>query len=117
MFSMIRDDVEDTAFWRGGIITKGGKAELSFTLPDNLTTWVIDVIGITKDTRLGTTRKTFITSKDLVIEPNPPLFMTLGDSIDIPVKAIVAPDALRKGEKITGSASIKNAQGETIELG
>lgn len=117
MFSMIRDDLEDTAFWRWWVITKDGKAELTFVLPDNLTTWVADVIGITKDTRLGTARKTFISTKDLVIEPNPPQFMTLGDTIDLPVKIIVSPSSLKKNKKISGSAKITNAQWEIINLG
>jgi uncharacterized protein YfaS (alpha-2-macroglobulin family) len=116
MFSMIRDDLADTAFWRWWEMTKDGKLELSFTLPDNLTTWVIDVVGITKDTRLGTTRKTFISSKDLVIEPNPPQFFTLGDKIDVPVKIIVSPKAYSKWEKVSWSAKLTNDIWDIIEL-
>ncbi|MBP6256718.1 hypothetical protein KA405_03170 [Patescibacteria group bacterium] len=52
MFSFIRDDLKDAAFWSGAIYTVDGKATVSFTAPDNITTWLVDVIGITKETQL-----------------------------------------------------------------
>ncbi len=116
MFSMIRDDLLDTAFWRGWVQTKDGKIELEFTLPDNLTTWVIDVIGISKDTKLGTARKSFLSTKNLVVEPNAPQFMTLWDKIDIPVKMIVAPKLIDGNKKITWSAKITNDVWDSIDL-
>lgn len=84
------------AFRRGAIYTTGGKAEISFRVPENLTTWVVDAIGISKDTRLGTSQKSFKVSKNLVIEANPPSFVTLGDELQIPVKLIVAPEFVTK---------------------
>lgn len=117
MFSMIRDDLEDVAFRRWWELTKDGKLELSFTLPDNLTTWVIDVIGITKDTRLATQRKSFIAAKDVIIEPNPPQFMTLWDKIQVPVKIIVSPSVLDEDKKIIWSVKITNEQWDVIDLG
>src|SRR5690606_4990176 len=89
MFSYIRDDLKDAAFRSGAIYTKGGKAEVSFVAPENITTWLIDAVGITTDTRLGTTTNTFVVTKDLIIEPNAPLFVTLGDQLTVPVKVIV----------------------------
>ncbi len=117
MFSMIRDDLSDVAFRRWGVIVTWGKTTLTFDLPDNITTWTIDAIGITKDTRLWTTRKDIIATKKLVLEPTPPLFLTLGDKIEIPVKVIVSPEIAWKAKKVTGTTQIKNDAGEVIDLG
>jgi uncharacterized protein YfaS (alpha-2-macroglobulin family) len=117
MFSAIRNDLEDTAFRRGGIITTGGKAELTFNLPANVTTWVIDAIGISKDTRLGTMRKNIIAQKDLILEANAPAFVTLGDTIQVPVKVIASPRAFKEGRKVEWSARLTNNLWDTIEIG
>ena len=52
MFSYIRDDLKDAAFRSGAIYTKDGKAELSFKLPENVTTWSIDALAFSVDTKL-----------------------------------------------------------------
>jgi len=54
MFSYIRDDLKDAAFRSGAVYTKAGTAEVTFTAPENLTTWLVDTIAISADTRLGT---------------------------------------------------------------
>jgi uncharacterized protein YfaS (alpha-2-macroglobulin family) len=99
MFSYIRDELKDAAFWSGAIYTKDGKATVSFIAPENLTTWLIDVIGITMDTRLGTTTAEFVVKKDLIIEPNAPLFVTIGDKLQVPVKVLV-PEGAGKGGNV-----------------
>lgn len=116
-FSIIRDDLEDVAFWRGAIYTTWGKAEVSFTLPENLTTWVVDLIGITKDTRLGTARTSFTVSKDLIVEPNLPAFVTLGDTLKLPIKLIVPSNKVQWNQIIQWSAFIENSSGDKIALG
>lgn len=115
MFSYIREDLKDAAFWSGAVYTKWGTAQITFTAPENLTTWLVDVIGITQDTRLGTATTWFVVKKDLIIEPNAPLFVTLGDSLKVPVKVLV-PDGSWWG-KVRGSAWLENQQGERLELG
>lgn len=89
MFSYIRDNLKDAAFRSGAVYTHDGTATIEFTAPENLTTWLVDAIGITTDTKLGVQDMNFIVKKDLIIEPNPPLFVTIGDALTIPVKVIV----------------------------
>lgn len=89
MFSYIRDDLRDAAFLSGAVYTNSGRAQITFIAPENLTTWLIDAIGITTDTRLGTATTGFVVKKDLIIESNAPLFVTIGDQFTIPVKVIV----------------------------
>ena len=50
----VRENFPDTAFWKADIETDAqGKAQVTFNLPDSLTTWQIDTRGLTKDTRVG----------------------------------------------------------------
>ena len=116
MFSYIRDDLKDAAFRSGAVYTKGWKATVTFTAPENLTTWLVDTIAISADTRLGTASTWFVVKKDLIIEPNAPLFVTIWDQLTIPVKVVVPADAARGG-KVTWSAWIQNHQGERLDLG
>lgn len=89
MFGYIRDDLKDMAFWSGAVYTKDGIATITFTTPENLTTWMIDAIAITKDTKLATTTSDITVKKELIIEANAPLFVTIGDSLQVPVKVVV----------------------------
>lgn len=116
MFSYIRDDLQDAAFRSGAIYTKDGKAELSFVLPENVTTWTIDALGISVDTKLWTTRKDIVVSKDFIVETNSPLYVTIGDTLQIPVKMIVAKWSLQGDTAVKGSASLTNAFGKTVSL-
>ncbi len=81
----IRNKFYDLAFWSWEVYTKNWVADLVFKLPDNTTTWIIDVIGITKNMKLWTSRKEIITQKDLIVQANLPTFMTIWDNIKIPV--------------------------------
>lgn len=115
MFSVIRDDLADVAFWRGGLILTGWKTTITFDLPANVTTWTIDAIWITKDTRVGTTRKDIVATKEFVMEANTPGFMTISDKIQVPVKLIGSPELA--GKKVTGTAYIENEKWEKVDLG
>jgi hypothetical protein len=46
-------DFQDTVLWSPVLVAKGGRAEASFNLPDNITTYRILVYGHTADGRLG----------------------------------------------------------------
>jgi uncharacterized protein YfaS (alpha-2-macroglobulin family) len=82
-----RGEFKDTAFWRGVVRTdSSGHAEVSFTLPDNLTTWQAEAVGITKDTKLGVAYKEFNTQKDVMVVPLRPRFIIPGDSFNVGAK-------------------------------
>ncbi len=78
---------KDTAFWEAAVVTdQNGKASVSFTLPDNLTTWQIEGLGVTKDTKLGVNYAEFTTKKDLMAVPLKPRFIVPGDSFSLGAK-------------------------------
>ncbi len=86
--AVIRQKFPDTAFWQAEIVTDAnGEAQVSFETPDNLTTWVLDVRGITQDGRVGSAQAELVVTKPLLIRPVTPRFVTLGDHF--PLAAIV----------------------------
>ena len=71
---------KETAFWQAIVNTDSkGKASITFTLPDNLTTWQAEALGITKDTKVGVAYEEFMTKKDLMVVPLKPRFVLPGD--------------------------------------
>jgi uncharacterized protein YfaS (alpha-2-macroglobulin family) len=61
-----REDFPDTAYWNAEITTgPDGTAHVSVQLPDTLTTWKVDLRGLTADTRVGQAESEVVTSKDL----------------------------------------------------
>lgn len=79
-----RGDFKDTAYWNPHVMTNmQGEAEVKFTLPDNLTTWQIWAVGATDETIVGSAEKDFMTTKDLIVRPVLPRFMTMKDKMQI----------------------------------
>jgi len=92
-----RGNFRDTAFWEASVETdQNGNASVSFVLPDNLTTWQVESIGITKDTKLGIDYDEFTTKKDLMAVPVKPRFIVPGDKFSIGAKVFNQTDKDRK---------------------
>ncbi len=80
----LRSDFRDTAYWLGALETdSSGFAQIEFPLPDNLTTWVVLVRGLTRDARVGEASSEIVVSKDLLIRPVVPRFAVAGDRVEI----------------------------------
>ena len=78
---VVRQDFPDTAYWNGAIVTDAnGMAQVTFDLPDNLTTWQAEVRGVSgNNTLVGETDVQLVTSKDLLVRPQTPRFLVAGD--------------------------------------
>jgi len=88
---------KDTAFWEAKVKTNpNGTATVSFTLPDNLTTWQIESIGITKDTLVGVDYGEITARKDLMAVPLKPRFIVPGDEFYIGAKIFNQTNAKQK---------------------
>ena len=84
MFIEVRGDFRDTAYWNPVVRTdSAGRAQVSFTLPDNLTTWHADARAVTQDTRVGAATADIVAGKDLLIRPITPRFFMLGDRSNV----------------------------------
>ncbi len=82
-----RGEFKDTAFWQAQVVTDGqGVGHVSFKLPDNLTKWQIESVGITKDTKLGVKYQELMAQKDVMTVPLSPRFVVPGDAFMIGAK-------------------------------
>jgi uncharacterized protein YfaS (alpha-2-macroglobulin family) len=81
----IRNTFKDTAYWNPSIQTdSGGRAKISFKLPDNLTTWTFAAVASSSDTKVGQSTAEIVVNKDIVVRPILPNILRVGD------KAIVS---------------------------
>ncbi|MDD5750945.1 MAG: alpha-2-macroglobulin family protein, partial [Candidatus Peribacteraceae bacterium] len=79
-----RGDFKDTAYWNPVILTnEKGEASLTFTLPDNLTTWQLLAIGQTKTSTFGAMDDTIIETKHVILRPVRPRFAVVGDRVEL----------------------------------
>ncbi len=80
--AVIREDFPDTAFWNPSLITNSeGHGQVTMTLPDSLTTWQVDVRGLTVDTKVGQAETQIVSTKQLLIRPVTPRFLVSGDHV------------------------------------
>ena len=80
--SFVREDFPDTAYWNPSLITNSeGRGQVTMTLPDSLTTWQVDVRGLTVDTKVGQAETQIVSTKPLLIRPVTPRFLVSGDHV------------------------------------
>jgi alpha-2-macroglobulin len=78
----LREDFPDTAYWNPSLVTNSeGRGQVTLTLPDSLTTWQVDVRGLTVDTKVGQTETQFVSTKPLLVRPVTPRFLVHGDHV------------------------------------
>ena len=80
----IRKIFKDVAYWNPQVKVRNGFATVSFKLPDNLTTWRINVKAVSKAEKFGEKDIKFLVTKDVAVQPVLPRFLRVGDSADIP---------------------------------
>lgn len=83
----IRKDFIGTPLWNPFVVTDAnGDATITVTLPDQLTTWILDAraytlpTGDTHTTLVGQSTHSLISTKPLLIRPEMPHFFVKGDS-------------------------------------
>ncbi|MFC1474551.1 alpha-2-macroglobulin, partial [bacterium] len=80
----IRSDFPDTAYWRAHVVTgMDGTADVTFSVPDTLTTWRLTSRGVSKDTRVGQSVHKVISSKNVIVRLQTPRFFTQNDEQNI----------------------------------
>jgi len=98
----LREDFPDTAFWQADILTGvDGTARVTIPMPDSLTTWMVDVRGLTEDYLVGQAEAEILIQKDLMIRPVTPRFLVDGDRVEL--GAVVHNNA---GEALTVDVSL-----------
>lgn len=84
-----RTDFSETAFFFPQIETDSmGTASLSFTIPQSLTKWKLLLLAHNKQLASGVLQKELVTRKDVMLVPNAPRFLRIGDTLVFPVKVV-----------------------------
>jgi TonB-dependent SusC/RagA subfamily outer membrane receptor len=98
-----RKDFKETAFFFPHLTTDvSGKIRFTFTTPESLTRWKLQLLAHTKD--LNSTIKTLqsVTQKELMVTPNAPRFLRIGDEIILSTKI-----SNLTGKSKTGTAALQ----------
>ncbi|CAL2084658.1 Alpha-2-macroglobulin [Tenacibaculum dicentrarchi] len=83
----IRKNLQEMAFFYPHLTTdKKGNITFSFTTPEALTKWKLQLLAHTKEALSSTKTLTTVTQKELMITPNAPRFLREGDNITLSAK-------------------------------
>jgi len=83
----IRKNLQETAFFFPQLKTDSeGHISFSFTTPEALTQWKLQLLAHTKTLKSSTQSLTTVTQKELMVIPNAPRFLREGDQITISTK-------------------------------
>lgn len=79
-----RKDFRQSAYFNASVITSAsGRAQLSFQLPESLTTYRLMAVGSTKQDQYGYAQTRLVTSKPLMARPALPRFFRVGDQTEV----------------------------------
>ncbi|OBQ56033.1 carboxypeptidase-like regulatory domain-containing protein [Tamlana sp. s12] len=99
----VRKNLNETAFFFPQLKTdKSGNLSFSFSTPEALTQWKLQLLAHTKSMESATKTLTTVTQKELMVTPNAPRFLREGDQITISSKISNLTD-----KSITGEAILK----------
>ncbi len=80
----LRENLNETAFCYPALITdQQGGVSLKFTLPESLTTWRFMGVAHTADMLYGDIGAEAVASKTVMVQPNIPRFLRMGDDAQI----------------------------------
>ncbi|MFI0428205.1 carboxypeptidase-like regulatory domain-containing protein [Mariniflexile sp. HMF6888] len=97
----IRKNLQETAFFFPQLQTDAeGHVSFSFTTPEALTQWKLQLLAHTKTLENATKTLTTVTQKELMVIPNTPRFLRQGDQISISTKIANLTDKQLSGQAI-----------------
>ncbi|WP_422081662.1 alpha-2-macroglobulin family protein [Ulvibacterium sp.] len=99
----IRKNLQETAFFFPQLRTdREGNVSFSFTTPEALTTWKLQLLAHDKNLQSTYTALEAVTQKELMVIPNAPRFLREGDEITISTKI-----ANLTNQKLSGQAKLQ----------
>ena len=89
----LRENLNETAFCYPSLVTdKDGNVVLKFTLPECLTTWRFMGIANTPQMLYGSIEGETVAKKDVMVQPNIPRFVRMGDAAQLSARIINTSD-------------------------
>jgi uncharacterized protein YfaS (alpha-2-macroglobulin family) len=106
-----RTNLNETAFFFPHLLSsKEGEVKMEFTMPEALTKWRFLAFAHDTELRSGFLEDSLVTSKDLMVQPNPPRFLREGDSLEFSVKV-----SNRSNKPQTGKVALQLFDARTNE--
>ena len=106
-----RTNLQETAFFFPQLTADSdGRVRIEFEIPEALTKWKFQGFAHDADLRTGLLTDEATTSKDLMVQPNPPRFLREGDQIEFSAKI-----TNRSDKDVTGSVRLTLTDGRTDE--
>jgi hypothetical protein len=85
-FDRARQEFRNTAYWSAQVTTKDdGTASVDVKMPDNLTTWRMQVRAMSGDSMVGEGTNELVSAQPLMVRSALPRFLRVGDSADLRV--------------------------------
>ena len=85
----VRENLNETAFFYPSLLTdKKGQVKVKFTLPESLTTWKFMGMANDVDMNYGLITALSVAQKDVMVQPNMPRFLRVGDKATITTRII-----------------------------
>ncbi len=95
----IRKNLQETAFFFPQLRTdEQGRISFSFTTPEALTKWKLQLLAHSKTLESSTKTMEAVTQKELMVVPNAPRFLREGDEITFSAKIANLTEKARSGE-------------------
>lgn len=118
----LRQNFQNTAYWNPQLETNAnGDASVDVKMPDNLTTWRMDVRAISGGTLVGEGQNELVSTQPLLLRPALPRFLRVGDSVTL--RTLVT-NATAKSSNVTVKLDAQGvdvaggtSQTQTIEAG
>ncbi len=109
----VRENLNETAFFMPQLVTdKSGNVSIKFTLPESLTTWQFMSLSHDKQMNTGMLSGTVTAQKKLMIQPNVPRFIRVGDKAQM--SAVITNN---HDSELSGKASMmlmRSSDGKTV---
>ncbi len=108
----VRENLNETAFFYPQLTTDGeGRVAIKFTLPESLTTWRFMGIAHTQDMMHGLLTDEAVARKEVMIQPNMPRFVRMGDKATITARIFNTSD-----KPVSGTTRLVLIDPETDKL-
>lgn len=108
----LRENFNETAFFYPRLMTdQDGKVAISFTMPESLTEWRFMGLAHTAQIDYGQIEGKIVIRKDLMVQPNIPRFVRMGDKVSIATRIINQSEA-----NVEGSATLRLIDPATGEI-
>ena len=94
----LRENMQETAFFYPALVAdKEGNVTLKFTLPESLTTWRFMGLAVTPDMNYGRLGGETVAQKDVMIQPNMPRFVRMGDKAQLSARIFNISEQAQQG--------------------